>query len=252
MTKSISARAIYNAWNLAARKFPDKVKVFNDKEILAYNTSTEDPYLNWVWAKEITPNLVNKVDRFFKGKPHCWFINKDDQTAVENATRSALIETYPFYEYVLELDDYSIKQEEVNELKVKTIQNHEHLKVWSRVFSEAYDIHTPEYIYNYKKYLLDASNPYTILGYVNEKPVATGQLFISGEYACIVAISTLQEERNKGYARMINYNLIKYAKVLGCSKVSLNSLLETQEFYTKLGFKLYSKDFGFVHMKHIL
>lgn len=87
---------------------------------------------------------------------------------------------------------------------------------------------------------------------MNEKPVATGQLFISEEYACIVAIFTLQEERNKGYARMINYNLIKYAKGQGCRMISLNSLPETQEFYTKLGFKLYSKDFRYIPLKNLL
>jgi hypothetical protein len=42
MTRSISARAMYNAWNLAGRKFPSIVKVFNEKGTLAYNSSIDD------------------------------------------------------------------------------------------------------------------------------------------------------------------------------------------------------------------
>jgi GNAT superfamily N-acetyltransferase len=252
MTTSISARAIYNTWNVAARKFPDKIKVFNEKGILAYNTPTDDPYLNWVWAKEITSNLVNKIDRFYRGKSYCWFINKDNQVMVENAIKSGLVETYSFYEYVMELDDYSIKQEEINRFKIKTIQDHEHLKTWCRVFSEGYGTYNQDYYYNSQKYLFESKFPYTVLGYVNEKPVVTGQLFISGGYACITAITTLKEERSKGYARAINYHLLNYAKEEGCNMLSLNSLHNAQGFYQNLGFKLYSKDYGYVHIKYII
>ena len=254
MNRSIVARAYYNHFNITSKKLPNQYRVYNRDGILAYKFPEDSMYLNLVWANKIThPDIIRKVDKsFYKQTPHCWMINEEDQESVFNAIAAGLIKTDPFYEMVYDINSSSIIEINKTTLShIKEIRTDDELKEWCDVFSKGYQVHTAEYIYGYKSGVHNASCPYTVIGYNKDnKAVCTGQIYISGGYACIIGISTLEEERGKGYSREINLHLIEYAKRNGCKLVALNSLPNVQEFYLKLGFKIYSKDWGFVHQKY--
>jgi len=73
-------------------------------------------------------------------------------------------------------------------------------------------------------------------GYLNNKLVTTGSLYITPRYAEISNIGTIKQARNMGMATIMIGALLHHAKKLNAPHVILTAAQEAQSIYTKAGF----------------
>lgn len=75
------------------------------------------------------------------------------------------------------------------------------------------------------------------LGYLEEKPIASGWLLLGQEYAGIYNIGTKKEFRNLGAATAMMYRLVYEAKCRGYPQAVLTALPKAKSIYEKMGFQ---------------
>jgi len=72
---------------------------------------------------------------------------------------------------------------------------------------------------------------------LNDKPVVCGSSCYSAQLTGLNNLSTAPDERNKGYAKAMQYYRLKRAKELGYHIAVLQAFREGYPLYTKLGYK---------------
>jgi len=114
---------------------------------------------------------------------------------------------------------------------------------WLNAFNESFGEESPEFTKALKSVLKrDLESPdsevYTkhYAGYLNNKLVTTGSLYITPRYAEISNIGTIKQARNMGMATIMIGALLHHAKKLNAPHVILTAAQEAQSIYTKAGF----------------
>lgn len=69
------------------------------------------------------------------------------------------------------------------------------------------------------------------------KPKACGRVYFVENYAKIGRIAVLKEERRRGFATQICYELLRISFERGAESVMLHSQLSAEEFYKSMGFE---------------
>lgn len=106
------------------------------------------------------------------------------------------------------------------------------------VFSKVFDVPT-EYLRP------DSSNSNStgneartaFVGYVDDRPVATGSLFRSGAVAGVFAIAVVDAVRGKGIGEAMTWEVLRAGRDAGCRIGSLQSTEMAIPLYEKLGFE---------------
>ncbi len=96
-----------------------------------------------------------------------------------------------------------------------------------------------------------------VLFYDDNKPFATGRIFIEGGNTVIGRVCVLEDYRGKGYGVQIIRQLEAKAKEMGASSTHLGAQVQAKEFYEKLGYTEYGEIYydeycPHIHMKHVL
>ena len=89
-----------------------------------------------------------------------------------------------------------------------------------------------------------------------DQPVSTGRLIFLGDKTYQIGrVSTLKEERHKGYGEFLMLSMIEKARSIGAEKLVILAQVPVVPFYEKCGFVLESKDIimdtGIEHYKMI-
>lgn len=77
-----------------------------------------------------------------------------------------------------------------------------------------------------------------VVGYYNEKPIATGRLYFDGVDYKISKIAVLHEYRGNNYGDFIVRMLIDKAFIFGAKSIHVISQGNAKSFYEKIGFKV--------------
>ncbi len=75
------------------------------------------------------------------------------------------------------------------------------------------------------------------LGFVDGRPVATSSVYLSGEGAHVFDISTLAEQRNRGYGSAITHFSLSFARALGAKRGALQASADGVGIYRRMGFR---------------
>ncbi|MFX1503728.1 MAG: hypothetical protein ACFFDH_22395 [Promethearchaeota archaeon] len=138
----------------------------------------------------------------------------------------------------VELNSIANKDINKNELNVKLVDTEESLIEWSYVVSNVFNL---KINLEFLKFLLQKEEIFFYIGKFNGKSISTLLLYLSSGVAGLHAISTLQEDRGRGFGFSIsrsglidafNFNKDYYIGVL--QALSLGEF-----FYRKLGFQKY-------------
>ncbi len=99
----------------------------------------------------------------------------------------------------------------------------------------------------------DGTDRYSIsvLLYEDSIPVATGRVILIDELYTIGRISVLKEYRNKKYGGKIVSLLSNKARELGATTVHVHAQSRAVDFYSKLGFECYGKEYKEAGIPHI-
>ncbi len=126
-------------------------------------------------------------------------------------------------------------------MEIKEVLNLDELKTWTDILVKSFEF--PEIIQSYKKYFINAGlespNSHYYLGFLNEKPVATGILFDGEGAAGLFYIGTVPKARRKGIAKTMVYYLLNEAKNRGYPISILQASEMGYPVYKKIGFKKY-------------
>lgn len=85
--------------------------------------------------------------------------------------------------------------------------------------------------------ILDKENVENFLVYVDETPVGTASLWITGKKAVLMNVMVLPEYQRRGAGRSISQHIMKRAHELGLEKVMLRSSPAAEKLYMNLGFE---------------
>ncbi len=99
----------------------------------------------------------------------------------------------------------------------------------------------------------DGSDKYAMSILVKEDstPVATGRIILIDDNYTLGRICVLKEHRQKKYGNVVMTELMKKAKELGAESVHVHAQLQVKDFYRKLGFEEYGKEYKEAGIKHI-
>ncbi|MCH5210994.1 MAG: GNAT family N-acetyltransferase [Oscillospiraceae bacterium] len=75
-----------------------------------------------------------------------------------------------------------------------------------------------------------------IIVYENERPLATGRLYVDNDTPHIGRVAVLRSERGRQFGKLIIAVLEKKARDMGYTKTELSAQLRVVEFYEKLGY----------------
>ncbi|WP_317366408.1 GNAT family N-acetyltransferase [uncultured Tyzzerella sp.] len=100
---------------------------------------------------------------------------------------------------------------------------------------------------------IDGSDKYAknMILKVDNKPIGTGRLIVIDNKMYIGRVAILKEYRKKGYATHLVKFLLAEAKNMGYNEVFIHSQSYVKDFYEKIGFVAFGKEFIEANIPHI-
>jgi len=124
---------------------------------------------------------------------------------------------------------------------VKPVQNDQQRRLWADILNRSVGMNDQDITETIKVELMISKKnnnlQHRYLGYLNDKPVATGLLHLESGLAGIYCIATLPEARRKGLGSFLTIKLIEDSSKLGYKVVALTSSEMGYRVYSKIGFK---------------
>ncbi len=242
--------ALLRTWEEASQKSSAKVKCVITKNFYAFKSPVEDAFLNWVWCKNLDKTIVEKIDEFFLGKPHIYYLDESNPQLVIEASKNYLLPVDNFPQLIFDFTEKQPNQLSKYRLDFEIITSVNQLDLWSQTFCLGYDAYDYQYITSFfTPFFLCKSPPILVLGLENQKPICTAILFQNEDIACIMGISTLAEYRKKGYGSEISSFLLNIANQSESKKVVLNATNFALNMYKNLGFQEYINEKIFLPKK---
>jgi len=122
------------------------------------------------------------------------------------------------------------------ELEVRTVQSENELHLFQATAEAGFGmpLSLPQRFLSSR--FRDHPNVTMFLGYIDEKPVCTSCLVVSGPIAGVYWVSTLPKFRRRGYGMAMSWHAIKTGKTLGCETATLQASAMGRPVYEKMGF----------------
>ncbi len=230
--------------HLAHFVFLPNVFGFNVQEIdgsIFINCALQSSMFNIVYGKQNKEikisDSINKAKQIFSGRPFAWWIPQSHHQ--EELTQALLDNGFSIesYEHAMICDlSFFLSPKQTTGLQIRHVTDFALLEDFVRVL-KPYDAYIDEF---YNKADLDSllSNEMLFVGYMNNKPVTIGILFLNGESAGIFSLITDSENRGRGYGTDMMCFLMKIAKEKDCKFVTLSASSDSgYRIYENLGFR---------------
>lgn len=104
------------------------------------------------------------------------------------------------------------------------------------VFSTVFDV-PGEYLRPDPSNATDDNARTAFVGYLDDRPVATGSLFRSDSVAGVFAIAVVEDARNRGIGEAITWGVLRAGRDAGCRIGALQSSEIAIPLYEKMGFE---------------
>ncbi|AVN60452.1 hypothetical protein CG007_02390 [Mesoplasma entomophilum] len=183
-------------------------------------------------VKQITKNTQEMAWINFSNNNH----NENHHVLIKN--HFDLLHVYQGM--VLQTKDWDIKDSLTNP-HIKVVETKAEVEKFTSIIEDTFDLETivlDKYLPIHKYNLENKVNRMILVKDENDNFVGTGNIYFDDEHAIIDDISVLVEARGKGYAKMIMFYLISFAKQIGKSEVLLFGTEDGTPVYEKLGFEL--------------
>ncbi|MEQ9116260.1 MAG: GNAT family N-acetyltransferase [Rickettsiales bacterium] len=248
--KSLVAKSIFKTWQQASILHPNEVSLLTGENFVAYNSPVNDAFLNWVWAEDINNKLIEKIDQFYQGKPHCYYLDSANNWLMADIQETELVSTNKYRQFYKNLSGPPPILDHQFKLDISFVESDEELDEWCETFCNGYGAYTPDYIKHKVQHFIGISDYKLALGRYNGSAVSTGMLFLNEGVAGIFAISTVSTYRKKGFAKQMSEFLENYARKRNCTKVALNATPEADPMYFKLGYNILIEEIIFLPSKY--
>ena len=141
----------------------------------------------------------------------------------------------------MDLGDLPQHTERPQNLEVRRAETPEEIADFASVFAANWQPPDPAAAAFYKAaapLLLAPDSPMILfVGYIEGKPVATSELFLSGGVAGLYAVATRREFRGRGIGSALTWTACDEARSRGISAAVLQSSAAGKGLYARLGFR---------------
>ena len=217
-------------------------EVIENKENILINSGFNSSMFNIVCAtrfsEENYKKQVAKIINHFNGKPFAWWLGPSSlpKGLGKYLLELSFIKETNEYAMLCDLEDYISPIKSIA-ARVELATTKKHLEHIAKIMG-FYDDNA-KIFYNNSDILEDKvqeKNP-LFIAYLDNQPVATGELHFNKNLAGIFGLITNKEHRGKGIGSAMIHYLINYAKGNGIKQICLSASSDE-------GFSLYKK-FGF-------
>jgi ribosomal protein S18 acetylase RimI-like enzyme len=189
------------------------------KEALAYFTGVERPFAWWVGPGSRPLDLENRL-------------REHGLEATEYELGMAM-----------ELSELPPNRDCPRDLTARCVTCLEELTDFASVFAANWQPPDPAVLVFYKSaapVLLEDRCPMKLfVGYLDDEPVASSELFLSGRIAGLYSVCTRRDCRGRGISSALTLVALDYARCRGIPTAVLQSSDDGKGLYTRLGFSAY-------------
>ena len=208
--------------------------------------SADVPVLYFNSASDIRFNgnaeqRINETRKFFheRRKSFVWMVTPSSADLSRHLTEQggALLESMPYM--TLQLDEMR-RDSTPPAFHSEPVQSHEMLYAWTSIYchARAYPESTDKLFNAFSDMDLTESAPLQLLlGYVDDKPVATYSVFMDNDLAGFFSLSTLPEVRSQGLGTAISFAAADLARERGYKTTMLLSEHMSRNLCKRLGFE---------------
>ena len=142
----------------------------------------------------------------------------------------------------LELSKLTFKESELEDFSVKEAENNTEISIWAELVSTTFQIKID------LEFLIDLfldKNTHFFIGNFNGNPVSSLLMYESSGVIGLHAVTTLEEFRNNGFAKLISGTALLSGIKLGYKMAVLHASDLGIMVYKKLGFKKYGDIFSY-------
>lgn len=127
---------------------------------------------------------------------------------------------------------------ELANLEVRTIHNDKELALFQATAEAGFGmpLSLPQRLLSSR--FRDHPNVSMFLGYVEEKPVCTSCLVVSGTIAGVYWVSTLPDFRRRGFGMAMSWHAVQAGQALGCEIATLQASAMGRPVYERMGFNV--------------
>jgi GrpB-like predicted nucleotidyltransferase (UPF0157 family)/RimJ/RimL family protein N-acetyltransferase len=208
------------------------------------NSGMHDDTFNYVLDADFSNaeanKKINEVTNYFRDKniPFSWWISPYDKPddLSKHLENSGYINTTNSVAMYFDLDKWDSRVAMPSNLQIIQATDEKTLRDFAFVLTKD-EASCTEYFAWIASVLTDDDPIEYFVGYVNDRPVVCGSSCYFAQLTGLNDLSTTSDERNKGYAKAMQYYRLKRAKELGYHIAVLQASHEGYPLYTKLGYK---------------
>ncbi|WP_031542135.1 GNAT family N-acetyltransferase [Mesoplasma photuris] len=210
-------------------------------DILKINKINSDSYV--VVSLGLEKINVNQISKIISNQNNVSWINFSDNSNCLNhevLTTNGFEFLHSYQAMILKTQNWS-HEDSLNNQRVKVVETKSETDIFKNIINQTFDLETidlEKYAHINEYNLRNNVNHAILIKDDNDNYVGTGNIYFDSQYAIIDDISVLASARGKGYAKIIMFYLISYAKKIGKESVLLFGTEDGTPVYEKIGFDL--------------
>lgn len=224
-------------------QYLDQVEFIRSPEFILVNSKLNDDTFNYVLDVHLDKTIPEKIQaiklKFLQEQqPFSWWISPGDQPAnlaeyLQHANFENSENNIAMY---LNLDNWVAHHPIPTHLKIVRATDEKTLRDFALILAN--DKTAFEKYFSWIASVMTEEDPVEFyVGYVHDKPVTRGYVIYYAGVAGLHMLSTVEDERNKGYGTAMQQYRLQRAKQLGYHIAVLQASAEGLPLYKKLGYK---------------
>lgn len=222
--------------------------VFDHSDLLLVDSGVSSDTFNKIararlQASDVDRRIAEAV-AYFTGveRPFAWWVGPGSRPLnLEDRLHDYGLEAKEYeLAMAMELGDLPPKLESLQNLTVRRVTCAKELRDFAGVFAANWEPPDPAVFGFYQSaapLLLQDQCPMKLfVGYLDDEPVASSELFLSGRTAGLYSVSTRREYRERGIGSTLTWTALDDARRRGIPTAVLESSGQGRGMYTRLGF----------------
>jgi len=198
---------------------------------------------------EDAPQAIQTVLDYFAQhqRPFSWWLSPGDQpdNLVDLLLAAGLQEDYSESAMAADLNHIGTADLAPNGIEIRRVRTEAELVDFAHIISVMWTPPDPQVVSFYKQAapaILRADSPmWFYVGYVDKKPVVTGEVTVDNGVAGLYNICTLPDYRQRGYGTAMTLQPLIDARDAKCTTAILQATEQGARVYKRLGFETFGK-----------
>ncbi len=228
------------------------MEVLDRPDMLIINSRLPSDTFNYVCRLNFTESeldlSINFALNYFQQQqlPASWWIgaNSNSTNLTEHLAKHGLKQVEEAAGMAMDLNQLPANSSLPAGLEIKPVTNINEIEYYANIIATCWNPPDPNAIKFYQQAAAIALRPESpfrfYVGYLENQPVATGELCLSGGVAGIYGLVTLEKYRKMGIGSAMTFTVLSHAKNLGYQTAILQASEDGKSIYSRLGFRQFT------------